>query len=653
MNWIIIISFFFSFLQGIEFTIMNSTAQIQAENTDYENPFLGGFNKPKIQWLDWNNDGQTDLFLLDEDGRLQYFQNSGTGNNTQLKLISSHFQGINCGGWFFFQDFDQDGEFELVTRNPLATIYLSYYENSDGHFILTAESLLTETGGYIASESVVTPTFTDIDNDGDVDFFTGHVIGTVSFYENVGLDNGLPVFTHVTDMWQDIQIIGASIMNARHGASAISFIDLDGDSDLDLSWGDYYQQSLYIVWNEGTAETPNMNIINIDQDFPPIDPIETAGQNMPSFADLDGDDDFDLFITVLGGAYGFNLINNFHFYENVGAGTNPIYLQMSMNFLEVYDIHENASPIMYDIDDDGDLDLFVGNSFETSAFPWNGRIKFFRNQGNNIHPDFILEDDAFLGNLLGKELVPKFADIDNDGDADLFIGELYGGILFFENTGNASIPHFTDYILLTDIDVGYNAVPELCDLDADGDLDLIVGADNGRLELYENTGSQEFYDFQLVNDSWQNIQIGGNSAPQFIDFDMDNDFDLVLGTEFENILVYENLGTGQSPDLVLTEIVGIPVLGKKLKPSFFSSGHGYLDIYTGTSLGGIYHLRAGQCQNGDLTGNLETDVSDIISLVNVVLGLGWDENSLCHGDINADGLLNISDIILIIVFILN
>ena len=184
MKWLIIICFFFSFLQGIEFTIMNLTAQIQAENTDFENPFSGGFNKPKIQWLDWNNDGQTDLFLLDEDGRLQYFQNSGTGNNIQLKLISSHFQGINCGGWFFFQDFDEDGEFELVTRNPLATIYLSYYENSDGQFILLAESLLTETGGYIASESVVTPTFADIDKS----------IKMLNYKPTTDIIDGIPIF---------------------------------------------------------------------------------------------------------------------------------------------------------------------------------------------------------------------------------------------------------------------------------------------------------------------------------------------------------------------------------------------------------------------------------------------------------------------------
>ena len=365
--------------------------------------------------------------------------------------MSSHLQNLNCAGWFYFHDFDGDDEFELVTRNHQETIYLTYLENNDGQFEILLDHIATNESGLISTESVVTPTFADIDGDGDHDFFTGHVTGTLSYYENIGLENGAPVFNHVTDLWQDIQIIGASATDSRHGASAISFIDLDGDNDLDLSWGDYYQQSLYIVWNEGTLESPIMNTISIDQNYPPNNPIETAGQNMPTFADLDGDLDFDLYITVLGGAFGFNLINNFQYYENIGDAINPMYLQMTTNFLKVYDIHDNAAPTMYDIDDDGDLDLFIGNSFETSAFPWNGRIKFLRNIGSNNQHVYNLEDDAFLGNLLGKDLVPEFADIDNDGDGDLFIGELYGEIYFFENTGNASMPHFTDHVILNGI----------------------------------------------------------------------------------------------------------------------------------------------------------------------------------------------------------
>ena len=50
-----------------------------------------------------------------------------------------------------------------------------------------ASLLYQDTGQNLISASMMTPTFADIDNDGDFDFFTGNVIGTVTFYENVGM----------------------------------------------------------------------------------------------------------------------------------------------------------------------------------------------------------------------------------------------------------------------------------------------------------------------------------------------------------------------------------------------------------------------------------------------------------------------------------
>ena len=37
-------------------------------------PFLGGFNRPKIQWIDWDYDLDYDLFILDGSGYLRFFQ---------------------------------------------------------------------------------------------------------------------------------------------------------------------------------------------------------------------------------------------------------------------------------------------------------------------------------------------------------------------------------------------------------------------------------------------------------------------------------------------------------------------------------------------------------------------------------------------------
>ena len=141
-------------------------------------------------------------------------------------------------------------------------------------------------GDHLTIQSVMTPTLADIDNDSDLDFFVGNVIGTVTYYENVGWENGTPIYELISNYWEEIYIVGAS-QTQRHGASVINFIDLDNDNDLDLTWGDYFQQSLYIINNEGNQSIPNMDIDNIINQYPINNPIITAGLNMPTFTDID------------------------------------------------------------------------------------------------------------------------------------------------------------------------------------------------------------------------------------------------------------------------------------------------------------------------------------------------------------------------------
>ena len=80
---IVMISFLLSFDQ---FSIDPLFGTIIDNETTYDSPFLGGFNKPKIQWMDWNNDGRDDLFLLDEDGHIKYYS-SYEGCNQDLCFI--------------------------------------------------------------------------------------------------------------------------------------------------------------------------------------------------------------------------------------------------------------------------------------------------------------------------------------------------------------------------------------------------------------------------------------------------------------------------------------------------------------------------------------------------------------------------------------
>ena len=62
-----LIIFLLGICNAFDFELMNNSVIISGENFYSENPFTGGVNKPKIQWVDWNNDSLIDLFILDED----------------------------------------------------------------------------------------------------------------------------------------------------------------------------------------------------------------------------------------------------------------------------------------------------------------------------------------------------------------------------------------------------------------------------------------------------------------------------------------------------------------------------------------------------------------------------------------------------------
>ena len=62
------------FLFCNEFIIKNNSISIIIDDQEVEYPFLGGFNQPRIQWIDWDNDADTDLFLKDEGNNLRYYE---------------------------------------------------------------------------------------------------------------------------------------------------------------------------------------------------------------------------------------------------------------------------------------------------------------------------------------------------------------------------------------------------------------------------------------------------------------------------------------------------------------------------------------------------------------------------------------------------
>ena len=173
---------------------------------------------------------------------------------------------------------------------------------------------------------------------------------------------------------------------------------------------------------------------------------------------------------------------------------------------------------------------------------YDGRLKYYKNTGSHTTPTYTLQtgsndpfNDFFLD--VGITSKPTLADIDGDGDLDAIVGERFGSLKYWKNTGSNTNPVYVDQGANSPFDginIGFYATPNLVDLDGDGDLDLIVGERDGNLNYYKNTGSTinpVYTQTGGVDNPFNGIDIGYNSAPTFADLDGDGDLDAIVGEQ--------------------------------------------------------------------------------------------------------------------------
>jgi hypothetical protein len=299
-------------------------------------PFLGGFNAPRPQFVDIDNNGFPDLFLQENTDDLKYFKNEGWDSESSLTWMTDKFQDLDIGEWFRFVDLDQDGDMDLLTEQPYS--YIRYYRNhgsvNNPQFELAADTLKDVNGTPIFSDRQNIPNVTDIDSNGYLDLMIGHLDGTVTRYESTGLDeNDIPKFKLVTEKFEGIEIVKQ--FGTLHGANTMAFMDIDGDGDQDIFWGDFFEPSILLLENRGTPENPDFRAE--PEPFPPNDPVQTSGYNAPTLTPWGKDGRIAMFLGVLGGAYNANqtLADNFYFYSQDNAGNFSLQTQRFLSTLDV------------------------------------------------------------------------------------------------------------------------------------------------------------------------------------------------------------------------------------------------------------------------------------------------------------------------------
>ncbi len=219
-----------------------------------------------------------------------------------------------------------------------------------------------------------------------------------------------------------------------------------------------------------------------------------------------------------------------------------------------------------DWEQDGDQDLVVGIG-DWSDYEWDhaydaqgrwqngplhGWVYLIKNEGGKYTKNPVkIEAGGAPIDVYGWPS-PNFADFDGDGDLDLLCGEFLDRFTYFQNIGSATNPEYGAGLKLVGVDGQALAMhlqmitPTALDWDKDGDFDLIVGDEDGRVALVENVSpegaslpvfKQPVYFQQEANE----LKFGALATPFAHDWDKDGDEDILCGNTAGNIALFTNL----------------------------------------------------------------------------------------------------------------
>lgn len=359
-----------------------------------------------VNWVDVNNDNLLDLFISNGKPGGQnnnLYLNVGGGNFTAVSDQSIVQDNMPSDG-ATFADSDNDGDLDAFVVNWYNQGNM-FYINQGGGFAQQTTQPMIASGGY--SE---TAAWGDYDNDGLLDLYVTRSGSTVATRRNQLYHNdGNNAFTKI--------LSGEPVTDAFLSRS-VNWTDIDNDGDPDL-----------FVTNEG-ANNNNETMYRNDggTTFTRIttgDLVNNSGNTMSSsWADYDNDGDLDVYLCNSESPNAlFRNDGNFIFTK---ITDDPVVNHHSFSFSSAWG----------DIDNDGDLDLFVANAFNSVTEPLHNFL--FSNNGDG---SFTKIEDGSVATDMAWSYGCAFGDYDNDGFQDLavattrFDGVDYNDFLY-RNQGN-------------------------------------------------------------------------------------------------------------------------------------------------------------------------------------------------------------------------
>jgi hypothetical protein len=522
-----------------------------------KNPWAGGINSVQFFPIDLNGDAREDLVVFDRSAQhLKTFVWNRTGGFSYAPSYQARFPLIE--NWMNLVDYDGDGKKDLFTSTPGG---IQVYPNVNNNFpkslgTLKSSGLNGLINIYVNATDI--PAIADVDGDGDVDVLAFEPAGHyISFYENTGdlkfttksLNWGNFLLNDCEDLVFGIVpesvLATESSSRVQHLGSTLALWDPDKNGISDLIIGHVNCAQFLYMKNEGTRAKPIFRSVNYN--FPAGSPHKVPSLASASPLDLDGDGAMELLASSHVADLNSSLETaSYYRFEN-GALT-----LKTKSFLqeEMIDVGNNASPVFFDVEGDGDLDLLIGSANVTLYENVNGTLTLKTRDflplpgASNIQLQVVNGRLALFyfvgsaskyreyaaGQLTGEIAMPvvsiretpRLYDIDQDGSLELVVLEslgatrvydwsnltkphqrfesLFRGIAYADITGDGTVERITldasGYIYVSGLglevqrlpfQVGQNAQISMADFNRDGKIDIVVGLASGGVQLFQNT----------------------------------------------------------------------------------------------------------------------------------------------------------------------